>query len=96
MARWRSPVPDIVPSCEIDEELIAGTPKPKRRRLAKAELLMVLACAAEHFADYSTHTERIGAVYGLSEADVDTELRQIADELERRAMRAGFEEAWVL
>lgn len=85
--RWELP--------EDIESVIAETSKTRRKRLAKAELLVQLACVAEHLSDYSSETMRVAATYGLTQDDIDAVLHKIGDELENRAMRAGFDEAWV-
>ncbi len=69
-------------------------PKRLRNRLAKAELLMVLAGAATRLSDYSSHTLRIAETYGLTETEVDRICDAIGGELETRAMNAGYDQTW--
>ncbi len=92
-------------------EEVARTPKRERLRLAKAELLLDIAIQTQKLAegcgDRSTrHTpfakwadhdpiRQIALAYGLSGKDLDKILTKIAGELEARAMRSGYEEAWI-
>jgi hypothetical protein len=78
----------------VSEETIDDTPRRRRQRLAKAELWMTLAGAAADLDEYSSQTIRIARTYGLADADVKRLCGQIAQELENRALRAGYEETW--
>jgi hypothetical protein len=86
-------------------------PKRQRARLAKAELLLHLACTAERwrrevtdeepgtlpFADWPPDDPLVELCrrYALAPADLARLLDQIGQEVESRALRAGYEEAWV-
>jgi hypothetical protein len=86
------------------------TPKRQRRRLARAELLMQLATTAERWSREVAGTEpgcrpiaewgeadpmvTICRTYDLTAADVARVLTELAEQLENRALRGGYEEAW--
>lgn len=88
----------------------AATPKAERRRLAKAELLLALACTAQRWANEVTDQDgrcrpfaewppddplrTLCRTYDLRPADLGRVLTEIADEVERRAMRAGYDDHW--
>lgn len=87
------------------------TPKHRRRQLAKSELWLAAAVWAQRWADScrneSTETRpfeewgeddrmhQLCKTYGLSGPDLAKVWEEIAAELERRAMRAGYDDAWV-
>lgn len=85
------------------EERIRETPKVVRKRLAKSE--MWLAIAASHAVNaigtpaYDGKDLPFDADlmkrYGLSREDLHKLGQQIAAELETRAMRLGYEDAWI-
>lgn len=79
---------------KIDNASIAATPKRERTRLARAELLMLLASTAERLDDYSTRSLDIAARYGLNEADFRRALSNVGGQIETLATRSGFEEHW--
>src|ERR1700720_2732241 len=84
--------------------------KRERTRLAKAELWLPLAVKAQEGSDdvggrtigvrpMSEWGEddpmvRICRTYNLTEADLARILGRMADELENRALRQGYEECW--
>lgn len=87
-----------------------ATPKRERKRLAKAELWLLLAIKAQKWssecvgADGSRPMSEWGdddpmvtlcRTYDLTAADLSRLLTTMGDELERRALRAGYEDAWV-
>lgn len=85
--------------------------KRERSRLAKAELWMHAAAWAENHARQVEGSgagmlpfdqwpeddpmRQLCITYALTPADVARLLRSIGAELENRAMRAGYEQAWV-
>jgi hypothetical protein len=85
-------------------------PKRQRTRLAKAELLMMLATRAEQlagevagtadgtrpFAEWPEHDplRQLCVTYALAPADLVRILRAIGSEIENSALRRGYEEAW--
>lgn len=91
--------------------LVADVPKRQRTRLAKAELLLLLAVHCEGTAaDVDGTSGRTRPFsewgdddplrdlchrYGLGQADIARLCRGIASELENSAMRRGYEDAWV-
>lgn len=103
----------------FDRQIRGQVRKRERSRLAKAELLMVLAVKAEQWAS-DIDPARIGQTpadrgllpfeewdkyepdvfrslakrYGLDQHDLGRLLTSIGDELENRAIRAGFDEHW--
>jgi hypothetical protein len=94
----------------IDPDRIQATPKRERSRLAKAELWMAVACShavsdpgkdidergrSIHDPTYLAPEGEIMLRYGLAPADIQRIMQQIGDELENRAMRAGYEDAWL-
>lgn len=85
-------------------------PKAERKRLAKAELLLDVAITVQRWADdlsgkndtapFSEWGEddtfvRLCRVYGLTPADLSKIAEGIADQLEGRAERAGYADAWI-
>lgn len=88
----------------------AVTPKAERRQLARAELLVLLAClAGDHERAFEgdmpgilpvddwppTDPEvRIMHRYDLTKADMAKVWRKIADGLESQADRAGYDRTW--
>lgn len=90
--------------------LVADVPKRQRTRLAKAELLMLLAVHMEQtgadvdgtsgrtrpFAEWGDDDplRQLCHTYGLGQADIARLCRALASELENDAMRRGFEDAW--
>ena len=86
-------------------------PKARRRQLAKSEILLALAVKAEvwrmQVTDDSPDTlpfaqwhpddpfRKLCKAYNLSPADLSHVLRDIGESLEKQAMRAGYEKAWV-
>jgi hypothetical protein len=91
------------PSDAVRAERIAATPKRTRNRLCKAE--MWLAIAASHAVNDMGQPDYRGDVpafeqdlidrYGVTLADLQRFARQIGDELEHRALRAGYEDALI-
>jgi len=85
-------------------------PKRHRTRLAKAELLMMLADRAEDlasevagtadgtrpFAEWPEHDplRQLCVTYALTPADLVRILRAIGSEIENSALRRGYDEAW--
>lgn len=86
-----------------DERRIAETPKRRRMQLAKSEIY--LGIAASHLItdlgklyDDGRAPEFEGGIcerYGLDLDDIRRIADQIGTELETRAMRAGYEDAWL-
>lgn len=90
--------------------LVADEPKRLRTRLAKSELLLLLAMHCDGTAadvDGTSGRTRPFAEwgdddplrdlchrYGLGQADIARLLRGLASELENSAMRRGYEDAW--
>lgn len=85
-------------------------PKARRRQLLKSELLLALAVKTEIWASEVTDDSDAQPfaqwpadnpfkvfckTYDLTPADLAKVLRTIGDELEKRAMRAGYDEAWL-
>lgn len=87
-------------------------PKPRRMKLAKSELLVLLAAktldwersitnhpasGTKPFEDWDNDDpfRDIARRYGLIGNDLGRILHQLGDELERRAERAGYGEAWL-
>lgn len=86
-----------------DNDLIAETPKRHRMQLAKSEIYIGIAASnllndmGKPYND-GRAPEFEGDIcrrYGLDLADIRRIADQIGNELETRAMRAGYEEAWV-
>lgn len=87
------------------------TPKRKRAQLARSELLVLLAVKAQEWADDCGDLNddtipfekwpddesfvAIAKRYGLTGRDLCRLLSRIAQETEDRAVRAGYERAWV-
>jgi hypothetical protein len=84
-------------------ERIAATPKRTRNKLCKAELW--LSVAASHAVNDLGTLAANGEIpefeqglidrYGVTPADIQRFGREISDELERRALRAGYEDALI-
>lgn len=87
-----------------------NVPKARRRRLARAELLMLAAMKVQEWADdagdRNDHTipfmqwpasdpfREIGLMYGLTGEDLALILDDMAQLLEDKAERFGYEETW--
>lgn len=78
-------------------------PKRTRTRLAKAEMWMAVAAsyAVQDLGKPSLDpqdeslADQLREKYGLSQADMDRLAEQIGDELEKRAVRAGYGDVWL-
>lgn len=86
-----------------------GTRKRERCQLAKAELLLQLAVTAQRWTDELRDKNgglpvaewpaddpfiTLCRTYRLDPADLGAVAEQIADELEQRAIRAGYDRGW--
>lgn len=89
---------------------IRETAKPRRRRLARAELWLLTAVQVESWAKQLEGTEAgtlppeqwrsddpmivLCRRYGLGYTDLAQEARKVADRLEATAERSGYAEVW--
>lgn len=85
--------------------------KSERMRLAKAELLLSLAMKAQEWADDVSDAnsmtkpfeqwpdddrfKQLAITYGLTGRDLGSILTKLAQQLEDRADRAGYDETWL-
>lgn len=105
-SQWCAPCQDRTPSQELERT----TPKRERRRLAKAELLMHLALAADAWAAMVDGSDpkcrpieewpaddplvTLARTYALTPKDLAGLCRQLAQEMENRSERAGYADRW--
>ena len=89
--------------------LFRGARKPTRRKLAKSEGYMFVACTAQRWADEIEGKARVlpfeewpendphrtlARTYGLTKEDLVALFTQIGQELENRAIGLGYDDHW--
>jgi hypothetical protein len=89
--------------------MFRGIRKATRKKLAKSEGYMLVACSAQRWADEIGGKERmkrfedwghddpfvtLARTYGLTKDDLVKLFTQIGQELEDRALRLGYDQHW--